>query len=284
MIITQILVINFIKLILTASVDMRNDYALAKLKAGAMALRDIRPFARFVLDYFDCITGGNPVYTVRGRNTYVTRPHTRDCATIAEVELLGVYQPSGFEIRANDTIIDIGAHIGTFSVRASRFASSGTIYSFEPFPENFSMLQRNLQLNALTNVKSFQIAISGAAGVAPLFISETNSGGHSLVKSAPTVRHSTRSVPVTVKSLEQVIEENGINRVDFLKIDCEGAEYDILRSTSRATFEIVEKISVECHKIAGRDNKTLRPFLEERGFRVSFGLENHEVAMLYAKR
>jgi hypothetical protein len=58
-----------------------------------------------------------------------------------------------FRIGENDTVIDIGGYIGSFSIPAARFARRGTVYSFEPSPDNFAQLERNLALNRVTNVK-----------------------------------------------------------------------------------------------------------------------------------
>jgi FkbM family methyltransferase len=262
----------------------KNNYAFAKVKAGVMALRYVSPFGKFVLDYFGFLNKGNLIYTVR-KNKYSTRLKTRDCATIAEVELLAVYQPDDFEIKEHDTVIDIGAHIGTFSVQAAKSAYKGKIYSFEPFPENFSLLQQNLQLNKIENVTPYRTAISDCGGFAPLFISKDNSGGHSLIKNAPAVRNSINSIRVETKALEQIVQENKIKHINFLKMDCEGSEYNILLSTPEGLFKKIDKISVECHNIGKISNKKIvNELLEKRGFDIEFGIENKEVSMLYARK
>jgi hypothetical protein len=65
----------------------------------------------------------------------------------------------GFQVKSTDTIIDIGAHKGFFSLYAGHLAREGRVFSFEPHPGNYSFLQRNLERNNATNIRAFNLAL-----------------------------------------------------------------------------------------------------------------------------
>lgn len=185
-----------------------------------------------------------------------------------------VYARLRGEIQKGDTIVDIGAHIGSFSVFASTRAELVKVYSYEPFEQNFLFLTENIRLNGLKNVKPFQLAVTGTGGITRLYIDEKES-----------IRHSTaqlKSFYVEVDSvrLDDVLDSNEIDKCDLLKMDCEGAEYEILFSARKSTMKRVKKISLEYHPLPGYQIDELKTYLESGGFAVRLG----KSALLYASR
>ncbi len=118
--------------------------------------------------------------------------------------------------------IDIGAHVGYYSVLLSRcVGEQGTVLAFEPEPENYRLLSANLLLNDCRNVRAHALAIAAGAGQEGLFLSADNLGDHRL---QPTPgRH---SVEVRTIDLDSMVEAAP---VDFVKIDTQGAEPRVLR-------------------------------------------------------
>lgn len=146
-----------------------------------------------------------------------------------------------YKIKDNHIIIDIGAHIGVFSVHAAQTANKGKIYSFEPEPENFKLLKDNIKINDLKNIKIFQKSISDYNGTANLYYHNEN-WGHTI-----TQKISDKSKPVNTISLEDFIKKNNIPRCDLLKLNCEGSEFEIIMNTPDKIFDIINNIFIVYH-------------------------------------
>ncbi|MBN8943062.1 MAG: FkbM family methyltransferase [Rhizobiales bacterium] len=132
------------------------------------------------------------------------------------------------QIASGDTVVDIGANIGWYSVLASLQAGpGGSVLSFEPSDENFAILARNLRRNGLTNVHAYRAAIGSEDTKGELYLSETNRGDHQL-NSPDDTRSSEK---VSVRSLAGVLR--GLkSRPSVLKIDTQGSEQRILQTVS----------------------------------------------------
>jgi len=140
-------------------------------------------------------------------------------------------------------VIDIGAHIGGTSILcASRGA---TIYAFEPEKENYEILVENIKLNHLEDrIKCFKLAVSSMpSDRTQLFKDENCNGGHSLYLENPKEYEY-----VNIISLEKIFIDNKIEKCDFLKMDCEDAELEILVNCPNEIFDRISQISMEIHK------------------------------------
>jgi len=119
--------------------------------------------------------------------------------------------------------VDIGANIGYFTVIMSKAVEEyGRVYAFEPDEANFSLLQKNLELNKCKNVIPEKLAVSNTRGRTELYVDKINFGGHSLERKGKIF--STQDVPVS--SLDYWLGSR--QKVDFAKIDVEGGEAKVL--------------------------------------------------------
>ncbi|OGS04752.1 MAG: hypothetical protein A3G41_02190 [Elusimicrobia bacterium RIFCSPLOWO2_12_FULL_59_9] len=181
-----------------------------------------------------------------------------------------------FRISESDVIIDIGAHIGSFSVYAAQKALLGHIFSYEPDVASYQQLLKNVQANNLRNVSVFQEAVGGQAGMRTLYSAALNSAENNFYW------NSSRASVVECTTLTDIFKKNKIRRCDFLKIDCEGAEYEIILNTPADILKQIKRICVECH--VGyyfgmrRDDSTEPPilidFLRRSGFTLKVWREN----------
>jgi len=189
------------------------------------------------------------------------------------------YNPEGFELKENDTVIDIGAHIGIFTTYAAKLAKQGKVYSFEPCPENFILLEKNRKLNHLKNVKLFKYGIYKRKGKAKLFIDEKHNDSHSLYKEFQ------RFVLIKCITLKDIFDTNKITFCNFLKLDCEGAEYDILFNTPGTYFDKIDKIVLEYHDSIYKKKRWYHivNFLTEKRFKVRIKTSSSYQGILYAK-
>ena len=122
-------------------------------------------------------------------------------------------------IRPGSTVLDIGAHHGYFAlIAARRIGNEGRIYAFEPAPENFQILKRNVELNHLTNVIPVNKAASNKCTIVPFYLCKPNDVRGSLY---PTLRTDEFSVPVGCTTIDEFM---GGVPVDVVKMDIEGGE------------------------------------------------------------
>jgi FkbM family methyltransferase len=127
------------------------------------------------------------------------------------------------------TVLDIGAHHGFYSLLASlKVGTAGHVIAFEPSPREKQRLIRHLELNQCTNVMVEAMAVGASEGDAELFVVQGKETGCNSLRS-PEVSLRTRKLSVAVISLDRYLEQRGIHQVDFVKIDVEGGELDVLR-------------------------------------------------------
>jgi FkbM family methyltransferase len=141
---------------------------------------------------------------------------------------------SSLPFEDNDVILDIGGNIGWYSiVLRSSIKQNVTVYSFEPEPQNFQLLTRNVQFNKIKGVQPVNMAVAEHAGHSTLFLYfSKNSGRHSLLNVNPQTN---RSIQVETVNLEDFLTNNQIDfsRVKLIKIDIEGYELFALKGVPR---------------------------------------------------
>jgi FkbM family methyltransferase len=194
------------------------------------------------------------------------------------------YRRRKFKIADSDIVVDIGANTGMFSIYASRHARFGKIFAFEPFKENIKILKENLKLNGIKNVYPFECAVSDRIGYKTLFVSRDN-----LCHSFHMKQKIKNKVKVKTINLSRIFKENKIKKIDFLKMDCEGAEYEILLGCSKKDLDKIKKICLEYHNLSEKFNCfSLIKFLKYQGFDVSsekISKDNgYEYGYIYATR
>lgn len=153
----------------------------------------------------------------------------------------GCYEPNTTKyivetLKDGDTFIDIGAHIGIFTLITSVLVGpSGRVFAFEPEPNNFRHLLEHLELNKCSNVFPIHAAVSDRTGTDRLQINADCDGGHSfydisLHPLAVKAKEDVKSVRVPMVTLQKFFEYEG--RVRIIKIDAEGSEFRILKGHS----------------------------------------------------
>lgn len=127
------------------------------------------------------------------------------------------------------TILDIGAHIGLFStIAAKKAGQSGKVYAFEPAPATIPVLHQTIRINGLRrNVVPVQQAMGAETGHITFYVSNDEAdNSNSLV--AYKEDRKLNGVKVEMNTIDNFVQERQIRRVNFLKIDVEGAEFDTL--------------------------------------------------------
>lgn len=206
--------------------------------------------------------------------TIIGRPFSIDRAIINEEWLDCCYDPNYFGVpwdwSACRNVVDIGSHIGTFTLYAAAHAKNARIAAVEPEPSNVEVLRKNIAVNKLENrVTVYPAAMADRDGTMTLHVTydKSASGGHSLYDYTGTGK----AVEIPTLSLQTLFTKQGIEKCEFLKIDCEGAEYAMLFSAPDELLKKVRFLALEVHHFSKEPNHTpqaMKLFLENRGFTV----------------
>ena len=204
------------------------------------------------------------------------RDNNHDFSVIKEVLEDNIYLKNGFTFKNNDVVVDIGAHIGTFSILAAKKAK--LILSFEPEKDNYKMLSLNVKKNRSLNIRTFNEAVLDKNGEAELNIFEDAPGNNSIfIKSR-------KRQTVKTTSLKEIFDKNNITKCDFLKIDVEGSEYQILTALPKEYLSKIDKFVIEYHDfIIKKDSKKIFTLLSVAGYEVCI-YGNDNFGMIYAKK
>ncbi|MEI7473045.1 MAG: FkbM family methyltransferase [Chitinophagaceae bacterium] len=135
------------------------------------------------------------------------------------------------KLRPNDVVLDVGAHIGLFScIAAKSVGTNGLVYAFEPTPATYALLTKTIEINKLeNNIKPFDLAMGLKEGTTTFYISDlTGDNSNSLVNYVDS-RGPLRGIDIKVMSIDAFVNKYKLSKVNFIKIDVEGAEYDTLK-------------------------------------------------------
>jgi FkbM family methyltransferase len=202
--------------------------ALRHVRYIPRIVRRVRPWPRFLLTYMRLLN--DPAdYTIDGLRFHATPVDVSTLAVVLIKDDYGASAPTG-------TVVDIGAHIGAYAIRAGRTA---TVHAYEPAPATYRQLEANVARNG-ARVHTHQLGVAGASGTRHMALSPHGSPFNTIYGSEGT--------PVECVTLDGILGE--LERCDTLKIDCEGAEFEILAGCS--LLHKVQEIWLEYHEGPGR--------------------------------
>lgn len=138
-------------------------------------------------------------------------------------------------IDADAVCLDVGANIGIYTLAMSMLAPRGVVHAFEPAPQAFKHLTRNLAENSVSNVKAHNVAVGEEAGPVEFRENAEFLAGSFRIEPDSLLGRTLRDEIITVPctTLDDFVSERGIGRVDFVKIDVEGGELQVLRGARR---------------------------------------------------
>lgn len=161
------------------------------------------------------------------------------------------------QISKGDVVLDVGGHYGLFDLYALNKGAE-KIYTFEPAKNTFNILCENLK--GYENVKKFNMALSDKNGIVDFKISGS-SAVNSFYDSFNTSKENTTTLgktkidQVRTMNIETFMKNNDVDRIDVLKLDCEGAEWNIFPTiTDQLLKHRIRKITMEVHDFFGDDN------------------------------
>ena len=180
-----------------------------------------------------------------------------DIRTLIEVFVRKTYG----EIAPGALVVDIGANIGLFAVYAVE-QGAARVLAYEPCPESTGVIGDNIELNRLQDrVQVRRVAVSRSAGDTVRFA--VRSSRDNQLALAPGQSEAT--IETTTTTLRDIFSDNGISHIDLLKMDCEGAENDIILHSPVDVWKSISAVRLECH---GND-KAIIEHLTRHGYRLT---------------
>jgi FkbM family methyltransferase len=190
--------------------------------------------------------------------------------TIREDEIIELFTP-----KEGDVVIDIGAHMGRYTIISSkRVGANGKVVAIEANPSNFEMLNRNIKLNQLTNIISLNNAVYSKETKIKLYLPGEELG-HTTYNTVMSDRakNEDKFVEVNANTLDYLLQLNKITDVNWVKIDVEGAEFEVLKGASNVLSKSKDiALLIEVHNLSGGTNlyRPIIEFLNLYNFKIEF--------------
>jgi len=216
------------------------------------------------------------------------------------------YLRHGIRLAEDATVIDIGANIGLFSLFVRNHCPRATVFAFEPSPVAFCALKANCEAYG-PRLRPFNVGVSDRRGSAPLAcygksslfssfhsnadedrqaikavvanlvraeLGRTTESVDEYVEELMTDRLNQQTFECPLLSVSDIIRENGLQRVDLLKVDAEKCELEILRGIDGSLWPLIDQVVVEVHDRSRRAVGEVQDLLAKRGFRCAVEEEN----------
>jgi FkbM family methyltransferase len=187
------------------------------------------------------------------------RPGNGELALYYEINVERMYElHPAFVPREGWSVVDVGANIGIFSLRAARLVGrSGRVVSVEPHPDTYARLVVNLEANGARNVRPIRAAVGSRDGVAQLI----QGAGSTTARLSEGSEATPGALSVKVATLDRLVREMALPRLDLLKLDIEGGEVAALEGAQDALSRC-GRLVLELHDTRA----AVQELLEARGF------------------
>lgn len=204
-------------------------------------------------DYFRLVKNKNVVYTLRSGEKFLARAGKFDIAMLTEVLGFNVYEKAEdkIEIRPDDVVYDVGAFIGDFAIYASSRAKDGKVYSFEPSKSNFSLLEKNIELNNRHNIVAVEKGVNGTTVTVDLIVPDLAEHSNTIDPALLEGRNMSYQVQtIDCLGINDILDDPMFIFPTFVKLDCEGAEFSIIDEMSTDVLRKIRCLIIEYHLTA----------------------------------
>ena len=198
--------------------------------------------------------------------------------TSRAIFLTGRYEPNEFcvldrALLPGMTFVDVGANMGLYSLfAAKKVLPQGWVLALEPSSREYELLKRNVQLNGLQNVRALRVAASDRSGTAELLIAPLKNAGHNTLGAFGYDTALERKEVVPLERLDDVMRKEGVQRVEVIKIDVEGAELLVLRGAVETLRRfhplLLLELSERTLRHQGSSAREVLDFLKREGYRI----------------
>ncbi len=234
-----------------------------RLKLLPLARRELRSWPRFMWCYALGIVPKRPYVFRNGARLRIARG-------VEHVPIIEIFLRRDYgEVPEDATILDLGASTGVFAVYAMAQTTRSRVLSYEPMPGSYALLGDNVRLNGVGDrVTAERAGVTGEGGERELIV---GTFFPSFIAEAPTVAGATETLTVPCVALADIFARHDLDAVDLLKLDIEGAEYEVLYDADPDVLGRIHEIRMEAHDLDddGRNVKALKRFFADAGFVVT---------------
>ena len=234
-------------------------------------VRNVRNFPAYLFHKWE-IVKQHP-FILESHNSVSVEVPDRMMHTAKEVFFTDDYkfdqiQSRVLNLSSEPVVIDVGANVGYLSAFTFTRFSKARVFSVEPIPNNLELLRRNMERNDQFNWSIIEGVLSDKNE--PLEIQFDEADSFSTSASMYGLDKGNHSIKVESQTLENLIAWNGLKNVHILKLDCEGAEYDILYCLSAELLNSIAFITMETHQIDDerKNRDSLVSWLNGKGWKT----------------
>jgi FkbM family methyltransferase len=189
-----------------------------------------------------------------------------------EADIVKLFRP-----KEGDIVVDVGAHIGKYTIIASKMVGPrGKVIAIEAHPANYDILKENIFLNKLSNIIPLNYAVHSRETLVKLYEPGREEGFtiYNTIMTDRTSLNSQKYIEVKANTLDSLLLENRIKEVNWIKIDVEGAEFEVLKGATNILSSSKDiSLLIEIHNV-GANNKTFYEpiihLLESKNYKLSF--------------
>lgn len=198
---------------------------------------------------FKYLENGRESFTFHCRSGFKIKVHRRLLHTYKECFFDETYFrgfPKDIPLSPIRTVIDIGANVGYFSLFVlSRFPEAN-VFAYEPLPKNFELMDQYRSENSGFKFNIFNKAVT-KSGRESLSLYLDNPDNFSTSAGIFKDHEQSNQLIIDSVSLEKIINDHKLDEIDFVKLDCEGSEYDILYDTPSTIYDKISRLAIETH-------------------------------------
>lgn len=177
----------------------------------------------------------------------------------------GLKEYFDFTLSPGDRVVDIGAHHGYFALMAGSYGAE--VLAVEPNPLNFSILEKNIRANSKMKIKALNAAMGPRNETLVFNFGKTSTTGALKIAERDWKRTDV-DLPVNGLTLKSLMQDNGLSSIKVLKVDCEGAEYEVFLDMPKELLSKVEYILMETHPTARFQSSAIEQYLKNAGYQV----------------
>ncbi len=226
-------------------------------------------------------SNGQSIIELSDNRKFLFNPLNGTASKLFSIPITGEFEQKetdmvGLLIKENDTCIDVGANFGYYSVyMCQHVGSEGYVHAFEPLNHTWKILQDNIKLNELNNIKYNELALDETIGDKEIFLPDIGiSGSFKLHNYDKTYK----KFIINTTTLDSYVVENKIEKIDFIKADIEGAEFAMIKGAKQVLEKFKPTLFLEIQEhstvLFGYKPIDIMDYLLKMGYQIFYAIDN----------